>query len=48
MLDLLEDTEPMTYNAMSLSVKRRFGSDHCPSTFRKVWATFMRQRGNRA
>jgi intergrase/recombinase len=45
MLDLLEDTEPMTYNTPSLSVKRRFGSDHCPSTFRKIRTTFMRQRG---
>jgi len=45
MLDLLESTEPVTYNAMSMSMKRRFGSDHCPSTFRKIWATFMRRRG---
>jgi hypothetical protein len=45
MLDLLEDTEPMTYNALSLSVKRRSGSDHCPSTFRKIWTTFMRRSG---
>jgi hypothetical protein len=45
MLDLLEDTEPMTYNALSLSVKRRFGSDHCPSTFRMIWTTFMRRNG---
>jgi intergrase/recombinase len=45
MLDLLESAEPVTYNAMSMSIKRRFGSDHCPSTFRKVWATFMRRRG---
>jgi hypothetical protein len=36
MIDLLEGTESVTYNAMSLSVKRRSGSDHCPSTFRKI------------
>jgi hypothetical protein len=45
MLDQLEDTEPMTYNTPSLSVKRRFGSDHCSSTFRKIWTTFMRRNG---
>jgi integrase len=45
MLDQLESTEPMTYNALSLSVKRRFGSDNCPSTFRKIWTTFMRRNG---
>jgi intergrase/recombinase len=45
MLGQLEGTEPMTYNSLSLSVKRRFGSDHCPSIFRKIWATFMRRRG---
>jgi hypothetical protein len=43
MLELLESTEPVTYNAMSMSIKRRFGSDHCPSTFRKIWTTFMRR-----
>jgi hypothetical protein len=36
MLDLLEGTESVTYNVLSLSVKRRSGSDHCPSTFRKI------------
>jgi hypothetical protein len=47
MIDLLEGTESVTYNVLSLSVKRWSGSDHCPSTFRKIWATFMRQRGNK-
>jgi intergrase/recombinase len=45
MLDLLEDSKPVTYNALSLSIKRRFGTDHCPSMFRKIWATYMRNHG---
>jgi hypothetical protein len=45
MLDLLENSKPVTYNVLRLSIRRRFGSDNCPSTFRKIWATFMRHRG---
>jgi hypothetical protein len=36
MLDLLEGTKSVTYNVLSLSVKRNSGSDHYPSTFRKI------------
>jgi hypothetical protein len=50
MFDLLEDLKPMTYNALRLSIKRTLGTRHRPRTFRKItfrkiWVTFMRQRG---
>ncbi len=45
MLDLLESSEPLTYNALRMGIRRRLGRDHCPGIFRKIWATFMRQRG---
>jgi intergrase/recombinase len=45
MFDLLEDLKPMTYNALRLSIKRTLGTRHRLRTLRKIWATFMRQRG---
>jgi hypothetical protein len=48
MLDQLEDAESITYNSLSLSVKRWFGSDRYPSIFRKIWAYVHEAKGNRA
>ena len=45
MFVLLEDLKPTTYNALRPSIKRTLGTRHRPRTFRKIWVTFMRQRG---
>jgi len=45
MLNLLDHAKPVTYDALRSSIRRRLGRDHCPSIFRKVWATYMRHHG---
>jgi len=45
MLDLLDHAKPITYDALRSSIRRRLGGGHCPSIFRKIWATFMRRHG---
>jgi len=45
MLSLLDHAEPITYDALRSSIRRRLGSRYCPSIFRKIWATFMRHHG---
>ena len=45
MLNLLDHAKPVTYDALRSSIRRRLGGGHCPSIFRKIWATFMRRHG---